>query len=85
MAEERSVEEALRRLSVLEGMPIRTPHDLVDWFRLRKWVLSDERLLQQYRGQPYFSCAREITKIQHAPKKSSSLFSRFLTLLRIEI
>jgi hypothetical protein len=80
MAEERSVEEALRRLSVLESMPIRTPHDLVDWFQLRRWVL-DNNLLKEYREQSYFSCAREITKIQHAPRKSSSLFSRFLTFL----
>ena len=84
MAEERSVEEALRRLSVLESMPIRTPHDLVDWFRLRKWVL-DNNLLKEYRGQSYFSCAREITKIQYAPKNNRSLFSRLLIFLRIEI
>ena len=84
MAEDRSVEEALRRLSVLEGTPIRTPHDLVDWFQLRRWVL-DNNLLKEYGEQSYFSCAREITKIQYAQTKSSSLFSRFLTLLRIEI
>ena len=85
MVEENSVATALYRLAILENQPIHTANELVDWFRLRKWVMSDERLLQQYREQPYFSCAREITKIQYAPKKSSSLFSRFLTLLRIEI
>ena len=76
MAEERSVTEALRRLAILESMPITTPYDLVDWFRLRRWVLEND-LLEKYQEQSYFSCADEITKKQYAPKKSSSLFSRF--------
>ena len=85
MVEENSVATALYRLAILENQPIHSASDLVQWFRLRKWVLSDERLLQQYREQRYFSCADEVTKNEKAPKKSSSIFSRFLTFLRIEI
>jgi len=85
MAEEKSVADALRRLAILESHPFRTPQDLLEWDRLRKWVLSDDRLLQQYREQRYFTCADEVTKNEKAPKNSSSIFSRFLTFLRIEI
>ena len=82
MAEENSVTTALYRLAKLETYPIRNTVDLLDWSNLRKWVLSDERLLHQYREQHYFSCADEVTKIQYAPKKSSSLYSRFLTFFK---
>ena len=85
MVEENSVATALYRLAILENQPIHTANDLVDWFRLRKWVLSDERLLQQYREQRFFSCANEITKNEMAPKNKRSLFSRLLIFLRIEI
>ena len=85
MVEENSVATALYRLAILENQPIHTANELVDWFRLRKWVLSDERLLQQYREQRFFACADEITKNEKAPKNNRSLFSRLLTLLRIEI
>ena len=84
MVEENSVATALYRLAILENQPIHTANELVDWFRLRKWVLSDKRLLQQYREQRFFSCADEVTKNEHAPKKSSSIFSRFLTFLGIK-
>ena len=84
MAEERSVEEALYRLAILENQPIYTPSDLVEWFRLRKWVLSDKRLLQQYREQRFFSCADEVTKNERAPQNNRSLLSRFLTFLGIK-
>ena len=83
MVEENSVATALYRLALLENQPIHSATDLVDWFRLRKWVLSDERLLQQYREQRYFSCADEITKNERAPKNNRSLVSRFLTFLGI--
>ena len=53
---------ALYRLAILESQPIRNPNELLEWDRLRKWVLSDDRLLQQYREQRYFTCADEITK-----------------------
>ena len=85
MVEENSVATALYRLAILENQPIHTANELVDWFRLRKWVLSDERLLQQYREQRFFTCADEVTKNEMAPKNNRSLFSRFLTWLRIEI
>ena len=85
MVEENSVATALYRLAILENQPIHSATDLVDWFRLRKWVLSDERLLQQYREQRYFSCANEVTKNEKAPKNNRSLFSRLLIFLRIEI
>ena len=85
MVEENSVATALYRLAILENQPIVSAQDLVDWYKLRKWVMSDDRLLQQYREQHYFSCADEVTKNEIAPKNSSSLFSRFLTWLRIEI
>ena len=81
MVEENSVAIALRRLAILETQPVYTPNDLVEWFKLRKWVLSDDRLLQQYREQRYFSCADEVTKNEKAPKNNRSLFSRFLTFL----
>ena len=85
MVEENSVATALYRLAILENQPIHSATDLVDWFRLRKWVLSDERLLQQYREQRFFTCADEVTKNEMAPKNNRSLFSRLLILLRIEI
>ena len=84
MVEENSVATALYRLAILENQPIHSATDLVDWFRLRKWVMSDERLLQQYREQRFFTCADEVTKNEMAPKNNCSLFSRFLTLLRIK-
>ena len=83
MVEENSVATALYRLAILENQPIHTANELVDWFRLRKWVLSDERLLQQYREQRFFACADEVTKNEMAPKNNRSLVSRFLTFLGI--
>ena len=83
MVEENSVATALYRLALLESQPILNGPDLVDWYRLRKWAMSDDRLLQQYREQRYFSCADEITKNEIAPKNSSSMFSRFLTFFGI--
>ena len=83
MVEENSVATALYRLALLENQPILSGPDLVDWYRLRKWVMSDDRLLQQYREQRFFTCADEITKNEIAPKNSSSIFSRFLTFLGI--
>lgn len=82
MAEENSVTTALYRLAILETHPIRNIVDLLYWYRLRKWVLRDSRLLQQYQEQRYFSGADEVTKIQYAPKKSSSIFSRFWTFFK---
>ena len=73
---------ALYRLAMLESYPIRNTVDLLYWARLRKWVLSDSRLLQQYQEQHYFSCADEVTKTDIAPKKSSSMFSRFWTFFK---
>jgi len=84
MAEENSVATALYRLALLENQPILNGQDLVDWYNLRRWVMSDDRLLQQYREQRYFSCADEVTKNEIAPKNSSSIFSRFLTFLGIK-
>ncbi len=81
MLEEIKVATALRRLAILESQPFRTPQELLEWDCLRKWVLSDERLLRQYREQHYFSCQEEVTKNQLAPKKSSSIFSRFWNAL----
>ena len=82
MAEENSVTTALYRLAKLETYPIHNAVDLLYWARLRKWVLSDSRLLQQYQEQHYFSCADEVTKIQYAPKNPSSMFSRFWTFFK---
>jgi hypothetical protein len=82
MVEENSVTTALYRLARLETHPIRSATDLLDWARLRKWVLSDSRLLQQYQEQHYFSCADEVTKIQYAPKNSSSIFPRFWSFFK---
>ena len=84
MVEENSVGTAFYRLAQLENDPILNGPDLVDWYRLRRWVMSDDRLLQQYREQRYFSCADEVTKNEIAPKNSSSIFSRFLTFFAIK-
>jgi len=81
MAEESTITAALRRLAILETSPIRTIAELEDWRKLRKWVIENN-LLEEYAEQHYFVCRREITKIQYAPKKSSSLFSRFWTFLK---
>ena len=81
MLEEIKVATALRRLAILESQPFRTPQDLLEWNCLRKWVLGDPELLRQYQEQEYFSHMDEVTKIQVAPKNSSSIFSRFLLLV----
>jgi len=77
-----NTEKHLRRLAVLEGMPFTNWDEVLEWYHLRRWVIS-HGLIYEYRKQHYFACSEEITKIQHAPKKSSSLFSRFLTFLGI--
>ena len=82
MLEEIKVATALRRLAILESQPLRTPEDLLEWNCLRKWVLEEPELLRQYRKQEYFSQMEEVTTIQFAPKNSSSIFSRFLLLVR---
>ena len=84
MAEDKSVALALRRLAILENQPLCNGEELVDWYKLRQWVLSDKRLLKQYREQHYFMCAEEVTKNEKAPKNSSSIFSRFLTFFGIK-
>ena len=81
MGEERSVATALYRLAILESQPIRNPNELLEWDRLRKWVLSDPELLRQYQEQHYFSCAEEITKNEMAPKNNRSIISRFLNFI----
>ena len=81
MLEEIKVATALRRLAILESQPFRTPQDLLEWDCLRKWVLDDPELLQQYREQEYFSQMEEVTKNQLAPKNPSPIFSRFLNRL----
>mgnify|MGYP003119384243 FL=1 len=81
MGEERSVATALYRLAILESQPIRNPNELLEWDRLRKWVLSDPELLRQYQEQHYFSCAEEVTKNEMAPKNNRSIISRFLDFI----
>jgi len=75
------VATALYRLAILESQPIRNPNELLEWDRLRKWVLSDPELLRQYQEQHYFSCAEEITKNEMAPKNNRSLIFRFLNFI----
>ncbi len=82
MAEDKSVSVALYRLALLESTPLRRPADLLEWNRLRRWVLSDPDLLRQYREQNYFSCAEEITKIETPPKKIFPYFSRFFAFIK---
>jgi hypothetical protein len=77
-------QKQLRRLAVLEGISFSTWGQVLEWYQLRRWVLTCG-LLDEYREQHYFSCSEEVTKIELAPKKSSSMFSRFLTLFRVEI
>tara|TARA_R100000315_G_C5183102_1_gene106329 strand:- start:86 stop:340 length:255 start_codon:yes stop_codon:yes gene_type:complete len=81
MVEESAMATALYRLAVLESQPLRTPEDLLEWNSLRKWVLSHPELLKKYKEQHYFSCAEEVTQNGYAPKKSSSIFSRFLDFI----
>jgi len=76
-------QRALRRLAVLEQSVLTTWIQVLEWDRLRRWVL-DNNLLDDYKEQPYFSSRQEVTKIQRALKKSSSMFSRFLTFLGIK-
>ena len=81
MAEGKSVATALYRLAVLENQPLQSPNDLLEWNRLRKWVLSDPELLRQYQEQDYFSRMEEVTKNQLAPKNPLPIFSRFLNFI----
>jgi hypothetical protein len=74
-------EKHLQRLAVLEGMRFTTWDQVLEWYHLRRWVIACN-LLDQYREQHYFSCSEEVTKIELAPKKSSSIFSRFLTFCK---
>ena len=76
-------QRALRRLAVLEQSVLTTWVQVLEWDSLRRWVL-DNNLLDEYKEQHYFSCSEEVTKIQYAPKKSSSIFPRFLTFLGIK-
>jgi hypothetical protein len=80
--EEKKMATALRRLAVLESQPLRTPQDLLEWNVLRQWVLSNPELLEKYKEQEYFVQMTEVTKIQYAPKNSSSIFSRFLLFIK---
>ncbi len=81
MTEERVMAIALRRLAILETRPLLSTDELLEWHRLRQWVI-DNNLLDEYREQHYFSCTREVTKNGYAPKNPSSIFSRFLNLFR---
>jgi hypothetical protein len=54
---------------------------LLEWDVLRKWVLANPELLQQYKEQEYFSQMEEVTKNQLAPKNPKPIFSRLLELL----
>jgi hypothetical protein len=76
-------QRALRRLAVLEQSVLTTWVQVLEWDSLRRWVL-DNNLLDDYKEQHYFSCSEEVTKIQPALKKSSSMVSRFLTFLGIK-
>jgi hypothetical protein len=73
-------QQALRRLAILEGSCLKTWTEVLEWSGLRRWVL-DNNLIDEYKEQPYFTCRREITKIQYAPKNPSSIFSRFLNFI----
>ena len=73
----------LRRLAVLEGMTFSTWGEVLEWYRLRQWVIAYD-LLDQYREQHYFSCSEEVTQIEQPPKKSSSIFSRFLSFIKLD-
>jgi hypothetical protein len=84
LLEEIKVATALRRLAILESQPFRTPQDLLEWNCLRKWVLQDPNLLRQYQEQEYFSEMQEVTKNQLAPKNPSSIFSRFLSFIKLD-
>ena len=81
MLEEIKVATALRRLAILESQPLRNPQDLLEWDCLRKWVLGNPELLQQYKEQEYFACMKEVTRNQLAPKNNRSLISRFLDFI----
>jgi hypothetical protein len=74
-------ETHLRRLAVLEGTAFSNWSQVLEWYQLRRWVLT-YGLLDEYREQHYFSCSEEVTKIELAPKKSSSMFCRFLDLFK---
>ncbi len=75
MAEKDSSTAAFYRLAVLDSQPLRTPQQLVEWYRLRQWVLSDPRRLEEYQQQKYFKQMEEITKVQKRPP-TPSLFLR---------
>ena len=79
MVEERDMAIALRRLAILESGPLRTTDELLEWSKLRKWVIDND-LLEEYRSQDYFSCVDEVTKNGYAPKNPKPIFSRFLDL-----
>ena len=81
MLEEIKVATALRRLAILESQPLRSPQDLLEWDVLRKWVLDNPELLQQYKEQEYFASMEEVTKNQLAPKNNRSIISRFLNFI----
>jgi hypothetical protein len=81
MVEERDMAIALRRLAILETRPLLSTDELLEWSHLRKWVIDND-LVEEYKSQHYFSCAREVTQNGYAPKNPSSIFSRFLNLFR---
>ena len=81
MSGDNKVTTALRRLAILDSQPFSTPQDLLEWSRLRNWVLESPELLHQYQQQEYFSQMEEVTKIQVAPKNPLPIFSRFLNFI----
>ena len=81
MSEETKMATALRRLAILESQPLRSPQDLLEWDALRKWVLTDPELLQQYKEQEYFASMEEVTKNQLAPRNPKSFITRFLDFI----
>ncbi len=81
MIEETDMAIALRRLAILETRPLLSTDELLEWNHLRQWVIDND-LLNEYKSQNYFATNREVTQNGYAPKNPSSIFSRFLKLLR---
>ena len=57
MVEERDMAIALRRLAILESGPLRTTDELLEWSKLRKWVIDND-LLETDHCPGYGSAAR---------------------------
>ena len=69
VVKENDKNKIIERLAVLETRPIRTIRELLEWDKLRKWVIQEDLIedYKEYREQEFLRATTEITKVQTIP------------------